>query len=171
MKLEYEPYLIQRLLKPQLEKPSIPVDIEEEERSGKTLSQEFLLSLKSVMCFEYMGSAEFEWGAIPRCLYRILDNREEFFATKFQAQGKDIYIICKDDEEYMSDIQRAIKRFSISDYGNRTKETVGLYDSLIYKKSISPCGWLDIQNDFFFFTDRAMFEGVATLFYIKQNIN
>lgn len=144
----------------------MPVDIEEEERSGKTLSQEFLLSLKSVMCFEYMGSAEFEWGAIPRCLYRILDKRLEFVAAPFRLKGKNIYIICRDDEEYMGDIKRVIQRFSVSDYGNRTKETVGLYDTLIYGKSLSPCGWLDIQNDFFFFTDAEMYRATCELFKI-----
>ena len=44
--------------------------------------------IKNVFTFDYMGSAEFEFGEVPRALQAIVDHREDFVCGEIKFTGK-----------------------------------------------------------------------------------
>lgn len=139
------------------------------------LSKEEMDMLKKIFIFDYMGSAEFEWGALPRAFVRIYENKKANVAFEMQVETKEkiggvVYVIC--DRRIRDDVQKWIrsKAFDEWDKKYRTKEYVGL-ESVIDNGGISSdinrlCGWMELDNGFFFFTDREMFEETARLFEV-----
>lgn len=61
---------------------------------------------------DYMGYAEFEWGAIPRAFRRIMDNYDKYslhVTDVTTARGVPFCLFCRD--EFYEDIIREIRRF------------------------------------------------------------
>ena len=44
--------------------------------------------IKNVFTFDYMGSAEFEFGEVPRALHAIIKNREDFVCGEIKFKGE-----------------------------------------------------------------------------------
>ena len=144
------------------------------------LSKEAFAQIRQIMRFDYMGSAEFEFGALPKCLERLIADRKDYtvlemtipFQAKLWREGLydrksgtgTVWVLCrKGDKKEISD---RIKTWAMQDHTD-TKERVSLSESMAGCKSWGKIkGWLDIENDFFFFTDRKMFEGTCKLFGI-----
>lgn len=103
--------------------------------------------------FDYMGSAEYEFGAIPACLYRIDKqfDKYKFFKTELvsNVDANNMYIFCK--EEDADDIKESLKDFVKKP--KALKEPSYLDDVFGNSESIfrhcrekSDC-WLDLQNN------------------------
>ena len=45
---------------------------------GKFESRDFKEGIDSILKFDYMGSSEFEWGALPKSLQAIRDKKEDY---------------------------------------------------------------------------------------------
>lgn len=158
------PYLVQRL-----NKPPVTQNLEFEKGliSKERLSKEVGVIFADIMSFDYMGSAEFEWGALPKsleyCIKYAKDNDLmacEVDITTIKDITKPVYYIChKDIEENVVSWIRKAGRWEEP----RCKEGVRLMDSL-HEKEYSKCGWYDLENRFWFFTNRKMFLTVKKLF-------
>lgn len=174
MKLKREPYLIQRL--------DIPYKTEGEGKlaglagafsfggglKNGGISDEAMDLIKPIFSFDYMGSAEFEFGAVPKSLEYIAKKHDDYKAFTYDGVEKPIYVICFDDEELSDDICTHIKKYAKEPHGHRTKEMVGLYGAINDKGHIRRTkGWLDIDNHFFFFIDEDMFKQTSKLFGIE----
>lgn len=63
-------YLVQRLILPSGErvKPTVAYRIETDPKKGEFIPEECSNARKGVWGLDYMGAAEFEWGAIPKAL-------------------------------------------------------------------------------------------------------
>jgi len=144
------------------------------------LNEEAFQQIREVMRFDHMGSAEFEFGALPKCLERIIAERESYtvlemtipFQAKLWKKGLydrksgvgNVLVICREADK--QEIAQRIKTFAMQDHTD-TKERVALSESMAGCESWGKIkGWLDLDNDFFFFTDRKMFEGTCRLFGI-----
>ena len=58
---------------------------------------------------DYMGSAEFEWGAIPRAYVRVLNRYHEYSIHDTglkTVQGKTLYLFCID--KYYNEIWKVL---------------------------------------------------------------
>jgi hypothetical protein len=160
------PYLVQRLTTPH---GSTPFDFGGGLVNGG-LSDEAMKMLNTIFSFDYMGSAEFEWGAVPTALQSLADLSSKDKLTKTVIDDK-IYVICPTN---IKDDVVAWINLAKKDKHDITKEYVGLKNMLKdddNKKWYK--GWLKIERDksceepFMFFVDKEMFENTCTLFQIK----
>ena len=125
--------------------------------------------LRNVFRFDYMGSAEFEFGAVPKALAKIVDERENYVSGLIVGFGQDlakIFYLCHKD--HSEEVQERIKWLATDEYKNfHLKQRCSLKESLEgkeYHKEV--CGWLELDNAFMFFTDEVMFERVLKMFGI-----
>lgn len=173
-----QPYLIQRLLK-----PFAPPIISELFSFGGGLkngglSDEAMKLLRKIWRYDYMGSAEFEFGAVPRSLREIAKNiskyktgdidvdgmcRDLTSGKELKATAKIFYVCPQQDEKEVCEWIQKFADDRKRDY--RTKERVSLSGAICqskYHKDIA--GWHDIDNHYLFFTDKGMFESFCALF-------
>jgi len=143
------------------------------------LGKEAMECLKNIFSFDYMGSAEFEWGAVPEALQCIAKgiHSEEYTHFNFECIWKykdwkdkitikgnrTIYVICKlEDKE---EIVNRIKLFSKNSF-NDTKEMIHLDMALADKMHINNLsGWLELDNGYMFFICEEMYNKTVQLFW------
>ena len=151
------------------------------------ISEEGMKLIKDIFRFDYMGSSEFEWGAVPKAMQKIAKNIEHYISDGIEVtssrkpwklvKGKEqptikktanIYIIC--DSGNVEEIKQRIIGWATDEpYGGKTKERINLINSICPENNWDRdvCGWLELDNGFFFFTDKEMFEKTAKLFGVK----
>lgn len=184
--LERESWLIQRLERPRRAHPLLgpdnPFSFGGGLRNGG-LSDEAMGLLRGIFSFDYMGSAEFEFGAVPEALNKIAKRASEYLAASFtiplSAVHKDfrekgpeptgeatVYILCRAD--HTLGVIRRIRGWAKKPYGG-LKEVTHLSSVLRPAGDWTPrvCGWLELDNGFFFFTDEAMWRASADLFGVE----
>ena len=159
------------------------------------LSDQAFTMLKDIFSFDYMGAAEFEFGAVPQALKMIASNADhlEAFTIQFplsevkepysfgyhrvngrRVKKKKVTQECKSlaeifviaPKEWREELAVRIKKWACEDYNPGLKASTCLNASLrptedYHKRKV---GWLELDNGFFFFTDREMFKQVAELF-------
>ena len=140
------------------------------------LSKEAMQLLSPLFSFDYMGSAEFEFGAVPETMSKIVKNRKDYIefskAVKYQykdwSTGKiakgtsDVYIICNRADK--NEVIERIENFAIGK-GNHTKEGVNLDRALSNAKySEKYIGWLELDNGYLFFRNEETGKKTAELF-------
>lgn len=190
-----KPYLIQRLKKP-FPKTIEPVEPEKQSLLQKLatafsfggglknggLTVEAMNLVSEIWRYDYMGSAEFEWGAIPESLQRISKNISDYKIGQIEVEfkcynwnfknKKDKYIqsnglvfyFCKKEDEI--EVQQWIGKFA--DEKKRDfflKENVDMAGAMCMKEFYRDlAGWHDIDNDYLFFIDKEMFDKFCALF-------
>jgi hypothetical protein len=139
------------------------------------LSKEAMDILREVFSFDYMGSAEFEWGAVPKALTILAEGRKNL--VKFELQPKEwgvktdkpIFVICNKNDK--KDVSSFIEKIAKDDYAVQLKEYTRLNDALLPPKHPEwPCrifGWLELETGFFFFTDKEMYDKTCQIFEVK----
>lgn len=135
MKKELRPHLIQRA--------------EFQNRSEKS-------GIDSILKFDYMGSAEFEWGALPKSLERIRNENQNYTFLDIPIEDKVISVFCLNEQK--AEIQTYLK--SLVDKTTRTKEFTG-FDSYIKNDGYFAERfdfWWDITNDLMFWKKNTSFE-------------
>lgn len=165
--------------------------------------------LRHLCSFHYMGAAEFEFGAIPKCLSEIAKAADSLVAFSFIIKSKDVplnynqehkiemmrrahnkmnrkmkeegmktkrfrppldiniqdktvYVLCRKGEE--SEAERIIRGVSKNQYF--LKRGAGFREALdpVQEWDKRKLGWLDMNNEFFFFIDEEMWQGFVDLF-------
>lgn len=180
--MEHSSYLIQRLKRPYKVENKLTALANAFSFGGGLLrgglTKEAYEAVSKVCRFDYMGSAEFEFGAVPEAFKKIANYNEELigFSVPIDYQYKSwhdkdlkegtklVYIICK-----ASDKDEIIKRIKNMAVGNpdRTKERICLDEAMAeheYAKEI--VGWLELDNGYMFFIDKQMYEGFMKLLEI-----
>lgn len=168
-------WLVQRLTKPfKTSNPLLrdnPFSFGGGPRNGG-LSDDAMGLIRDIFGFDYMGAAEFEWGAVPEALQRI---------AKVAAEGKlvgetmtlpngEVYLITP--SEWLSQVEQRVQELAKGDYGEgsyRLKESTRLSQALNgepYTDRIG--GWLELDNGFMFFTDKPMYEATADLLGVAR---
>lgn len=163
-----QPFLIQRLEPPK--SFILPLSFGGGLKNGG-LSPEAMSLLKGVFSFDYMGSAEFEWGAIPKSLGQIAKNHKDYLGYILACETKEknsseVYLLCASSDYNEIATWIISKAYNEYDPKLRTKESVGLQDVINKTAYRKTCGWLDIDNHFFFFTNMEMYQNVKKLFDI-----
>jgi hypothetical protein len=126
------------------------------------LSKEAMKLLKNIFSFSYMGSSEFEWGAVPEAL-NFLGN-QAYNKNLVFGNIDDVYYICP--KSYEEEVKDRILKLKKDEYQFRLKEHCGLQawfeDNNKYSKRT--LGWIELDNGFMFFVDKNMFEKTCNLF-------
>jgi hypothetical protein len=149
------------------------------------LSEDAMNLLGGLFSFEYMGASEFEWGAVPEALRSIAQQKYPLTADSFEiplakvergwrepkdAPGPDgsemIYVLCPAANK--AEVVERIKGFAAG--RESLKERTRLAEVLRPSGDYVPdtCGWLDLDNGFFFFTDKAMWSATCSLFGVSR---
>lgn len=168
-------YLIQRLLKPyQVKNRFTELGNMFSFGGGLVrggLSKEAWELLHTICRFDYMGAAEFEFGAVPEALSTLVSygvNLTAFsFPVKFKYRDwkkqkditgeKSVYVICNSND--VEEIKSRIKQFAVNNPEMRTKERVNLDSNLGgYEYSQDNVGWLELDNGYMFFTEEKMWD-------------
>jgi len=157
-----DPIRIQRIEKP---RPNMnPKAIELSFGGGGSgLSEQAQEALNQIMSFDYMGQAEYEFGAVADCLHRMQEDKTNKLMS-FKLKNHTIHmIVCpKDYQEYVGFVQGL----------NKTYTSAQVRESLQVPDKTGPgrivlgdriVAWLDIQNDVFFSTDETMTKALAEL--------
>lgn len=158
------------------------------------LSERAMDLLKGILKFDYMGAAGFEWGAVPKGLQKIANHAQEgeligyvmfiplrevehtvFDENNEPPEGTGtIWIICR--KEDVNEVSRRIRAWAAHDsdsYGKQnddsqwwlcepTKLNAALRPNPPWPSDI--CGWVELDNGFFFFTNEEMYNKVRQLF-------
>lgn len=124
--------------------------------------------LKDILSFDYMGSAEFEFGAIPEAFKFIADQSQNNAITS--GQYKKVYYICP--KSYETGVKDVIDQLLYNESGMRLQEPCDLKSALdttdSYHKYIKDTvGWLELDNGFFMFIDEVMFKAIKKIFGIQ----
>jgi len=146
------------------------------------ISDEGMEVIRKLFRFDYMGSAEFEWGAVPKAMEKIVDNRKDFeLWTVDVVSNMDvsatIYVIANPD--WKEEINKNLKAFAKrSKNMPRTKVAVNLDIGINKRYSwnpdyeiaehMLPIGWLELDNGYFFFTDENIAMNTALTFGIGE---
>lgn len=135
------------------------------------LSENGLRLIENIFRFGYMGAAEFEWGAVPDALNKIARNRKSYITFEILVKTKEsgsgnVYVIC--DRAIYQDVTEWIKRKAFDEFDKEcwTMEHVWLQHAINSENRIfsGVCGWLELNNGFFFFTNKEMFSKTKELF-------
>ena len=144
------------------------------------MSQENFDEMSKVFSFHYMGAAEFEFGALPEAVNKVLADKVDYVTgcTKAKWESEnwetrkmkkgigEVFYICHKDhvDEVISRIKTWAKGKHVPPY--HTKERVRLDDAFA-----NDCfkGWFEYDNGFLFFTDKEMFEGTKAIFGIGED--
>lgn len=155
------------------------------------LSNEAMDVIRPVFRFDYMGAAEFEFGAVPEALQKISESRAEYVPGEVRIKPEEVespplydqkcyrklskvlpvwYFCHKDHQDHVKALVRKLASGK-GDGRSDLKEPTGLSRSL-WKRVESEeskldhraAGWLELDNGFFFFVDEEMFTKTVRLF-------
>jgi hypothetical protein len=183
-------YLIQRLDPPRSGTDALRLDNPFAFGGGYKnggLSDEAMDLLRDIFAFDYMGAAEFEFGEVPKALQGIAacadaDSLEAFEFTILNSKivkpwrgeasppaprsRSTVYVIAP--EAWHDEVVERVTALTGKN-PPRTKEWVGLAEVLRPDSEWQrrTRGWLEIDNGYFFFTDREMWVNTARLFGVE----
>lgn len=139
--------------------------------------------LRNIFRFDYMGSAEFEFGAVPKALSKMADyvvkgegiafripvhyRYKNWKTTGVESGVKDIYVICNKADELgvIASINSLASNGSRVELKERACVDASLAEAEYDKDTIA---WLELDNGFWFTKDKETFDKFCQLFGIKE---
>ena len=114
--------------------------------------------------FDYMGSAEFEYGAVPKTL-QAMAGHDLIAGVTDTEQGSVLYIC---DSAHEDEVIDRIAEWAESPYGSHTKEAVLLHQALAGGRYADHViGWLELDNGFSFFIDEDVWRRTCAVFGVE----
>lgn len=124
--------------------------------------------LQSIFGIDYMGAAEFEFGALPKSFQELMRDSERLIAFEMSVTpfpDATVYVLCRKEHEVgareiIELIAQDKLRLKESTYFQRA------FDPTVQKGDLSTrtCGWYELNNGFFFFKDKEMWEKTVKMF-------
>lgn len=131
-----------------------------------SLNDENINGIDDIIDFHYMGSAEFQWGSLPRSLRRMIINKDYYNIFVFDQykdkNGNSLKVYAP--SLYFDNVKRIVDRLAIN--GDGLQEYCSLHRN--FQKDVDEENsyyrnnsnfWWDIENDFFIFfehTDKVL---------------
>lgn len=120
----------------------------------KGIADADVTGIDSVVRFDYMGSAEFEFGALPAALKELLPNLDAYkiHSTEYKSQdGQALFLFCPDEMLEFVHAGLVLMTKDKRDGGARLKERSKMFDALNPDKSwpVSINFWWDLNNNWF----------------------
>lgn len=123
---------------------------------GTVEYRESTKGIDSLVRFDYMGSAEFEWGALPKSLKRIREELNDYTYLDIPIKERVVTVFCKNSQksemkQYLTDL--AERKFRLKEF---TAFNEFVNDSGYFKDRFN--FWWDIENDLMFWKKDNEFE-------------
>jgi hypothetical protein len=127
------------------------------------LSPKAMDLLRPIFSFDYMGAAEFEYGALPDSLNSMIAGISDYGSHEVKLEDHTVYVFCNNND--IGEITKVIEDIYKDEYKMDLKGYPRLKDSLIGQEFASDIiGWLELDNNFFFFKDKEAFDKLMNLF-------
>jgi len=123
---------------------------------GNFENRNYKSGIDSIVKFDYMGSAEFEWGALPKSLDNIRENIKDYIYFNITIGDKSITVFCKNSqesevEEYLNGLSKNEMRLKeYSDFNNY------IFPSEYFSSETD--FWWDIENNLMFWKEDENFQ-------------
>jgi len=150
---------------------------------GGKMTKEDREVLDKIWSWDYMGAAEFEFGAVPEAFGKM-EGKEiiaNFFTVpyKYDFMGwkdtpsqtfegkKQVFYICQ--KEHEKEVKTRLKEWAWKETG-KTKERIRFNEGLAdVPKEIKSdiVGWFELDNGFFFFSDEKMWSNACKVLEVK----
>ena len=121
------------------------------------LSNDAMNLIRNICRFDYMGAAEYEFGAVPESLSYIAQNAEYYMEMVFDVYGSDVYVFARTED--LADMLVVLQ--GLADGEIRPK---CYYNSDKNIFSGDTIGGLELDNHFFFFNNENSFKNMVSLF-------
>ena len=168
-----ESWLVQRLRRPQ--SFDNPFSFGGGYKNGG-LTDEAMDLIRPIMSFDYMGAAEFEFGAVPKA-FNAIAKRDDLAAWSFpvkkanrgwqekDTQSCDATVYALAPLDWQQEVESRVRDWAVNP-SVRMKERPQLGEALLPENDWDRgvCGWLELDNGFMFFTDEEMWRKAAELF-------
>jgi hypothetical protein len=150
------------------------------------LSDDAMDLIRDIWSFDYMGAAEFEFGAVPKALNKLAQNADDLVAFEFEISLADVEADFRDKSAVIEgtaktlyalaragdrdEVESRIRGWASEQYNRNLKETTRLASTLRPHQEWDGgvVGWLELDNGFMFFTDQDMFTKTADLFGVER---
>ena len=164
-------YLVQRLLEPIVPRKNKLLDNPFSFGGGLVnggFSEEAYSIVKQLWSFDYMGSSEFEWGAVPITMDKIAKYSSESRAKLGEIElKKPIFYLCESGTE--KEVEQRISQIAQRKLKLKEPANLDVYlDGANFAQKY--VGWLELNNGFMFFGDKKTFDNSLALFGIAKNL-
>ena len=175
-----ESYLVQILKKPFRGEPKTPIESIAKYGLGITgLPSEVSKILSEICVFGYMGSSEYEFGAIPKALRKMAESKElvafsipvDFYYKGWKdpeplAGTRIVCVICNEQDK--DEVVERIKKMAKGE--SRHKERPCVDESIAESEYAKDnYGWLELDNGYMFFKCTKMYKRFCALFGIEPS--
>lgn len=121
---------------------------------GKFKDRDYKIGIDSIITFDYMGSAEFEYGALPNSLKKIRNNLEFYTFNDFKINGKMITVFC--NQMQLEKIEKYLDRLSMNNFHLQEPSDFNNYIFDVFYMGTN--FWWDIGNNFMFWVQNNEFK-------------
>ena len=122
---------------------------------AKFENRDYKKGIDSIVHFDYMGSSEFEWGALPESLGKIRDSINDYTYLDVPIKDKVITVFCKDNQK--SEIKQYLTELSENKWHLQEYSDFDNYINPQFMKSRTDFWW-DISNHLMFWRKDNEFE-------------
>ena len=127
------------------------------------LSDEVIEFFNPLFSFDYMGAAEFEFGALPKALKKLFSSAMTANVMEVDSGDGDgsvfeVWYIC--DINHVGEVTSRIASWAKAEPKNGlTKECIHL-DKSIRENDPRFIGWIELDNGFMFFIDKKPWDAI-----------
>lgn len=122
---------------------------------AKFENRDYKKGIDSIVHFDYMGSSEFEWGALPESLGKIRDLINDYTYLDVPIKDKVITVFCKDSQK--SEVKQYLTELSENKWHLQEYSDFDHYINPQFMKSRTDFWW-DISNHLMFWRKDNEFE-------------
>lgn len=122
---------------------------------AKFENRDYKKGIDSIVHFDYMGSSEFEWGALPESLGKIRDLINDYTYLDVPIKDKVITVFCKDSQK--SEVKQYLTELSENKWYLQEYSDFDNYVNPQFMKSRTDFWW-DISNHLIFWRKDNEFE-------------
>jgi hypothetical protein len=116
----------------------------------RDISDKDIAGLDSLICYDYMGSSEFEFGALPKALKNMTSKWENYIHFQIDSiqdcDGQYLQVLCQKNKA--EEIKDAVTNLFNKNCTFRLKEFTGMYDYLSCRtiRSLDINFWWDVSG-------------------------
>ncbi len=132
--------------------------------------------------YDYMGSSEFEWGAVPLAMKGLVRDAKNLITYELQLpvywepfldseplppkETQPVYLLCRKDD--LEEVVGRVGMFLRTPYNRlMLKESLMLEDAYSIREGYKEprlVGWLELNNGYYFFSNRTVWRYMTKLY-------